>query len=53
MYKKRESITYKFESYLNRYFGTEYSLFVNQARIGIYLSIKAVIQKTKKNEIYN
>lgn len=44
-------INSNFESKLNKYLNSENALFVNQARIGVFLTIKSIIDKTGKTEI--
>ena len=44
-------INSNFESKLNKYLNSENALFVNQARIGVFLTIKSIIAKTGKTEI--
>ena len=44
-------INSNFESKLNKFLNSENALFVNQARIGVFLTIKSIIDKTGKTEI--
>ena len=44
-------INSNFESKLNKFLISENALFLNQARIGVFLTIKSIINKTGKTEI--
>ena len=44
-------INSNFESKLNQFLDSKNALFVNQARIGVFLTIKSIIEKTGKTEI--
>ena len=48
---KNQVISSNFESKLNQFLDSKNALFVNQARIGVFLTIKSIIVKTGKPEI--
>ena len=48
---KNQVISANFESKLNQFLDSKNALFVNQARIGVFLTIKSIIVKTGKPEI--
>ena len=47
----KNRINSNFESRLNQFIGSKNALFVNQARIGIFLTIKSIVNKTGKSEV--
>ena len=49
-FNKYEKITHA-ETKLKNFLNTENFLLINQARIGVYLAVKAIIKKTNKSEI--
>lgn len=51
LFIKYHVIDSNFESKLNKFLNSENALFVNQARIGVFLTIKSIIDKTGKTEI--
>ena len=51
LYLKQDKVDSSFNSKIKEFLKSENSLFINQARVGIFLTVKSIIEKTGKNEV--